>query len=92
MAIRVVPLPSRVPILKQISSTLESKADHTMPLEFFRDLLEEHFSEDETKRQIETALDWGRYGEIFVYDSENDKVSLPGQVTSSHPATDVSLP
>ena len=29
------------------NSALASKSDHTMPLEFFRDILDEHFSDDE---------------------------------------------
>ena len=41
-----------------------------MPLEFFRDLLQKHFSDEEAQRQIETALNWGRYGDIFTYDAE----------------------
>ena len=53
------------------SSALDSKSDHAMPLEFFRDILDEHFSDEEVKQQIETALHWGRYGEIFTYDSED---------------------
>ena len=63
-------------LLQQIRNSLASKSDGAMPLEFFRDILDEHFSEDETQRQIETALNWGRYGEIFSYDSESDKLFL----------------
>ena len=63
-------------LLQQIRNSLASKSDGAMPLEFFRDILDEHFSEDETQRQIETALHWGRYGEIFSYDSESDKLFL----------------
>jgi NitT/TauT family transport system ATP-binding protein len=63
-------------LLQQISNGLASKSDGTMPLEFFRDILDEHFPEDETERQIETVLTWGRYGEIFSYDSESDRLSL----------------
>jgi NitT/TauT family transport system ATP-binding protein len=62
-------------LLKQIHNTLHSKADHTMPLEFFRDILDEHFASDETQRQIETALDWGRYADIFEYDSASDRLT-----------------
>jgi NitT/TauT family transport system ATP-binding protein len=65
---------ANVTLLQQINNGLKSKSDHAMPLEFFRDLLEEHFSEDEAQRQIETALHWGRYGEIFTYDSESDRL------------------
>jgi NitT/TauT family transport system ATP-binding protein len=63
-------------LLQQIRNSLASKSDGAMPLEFFRDILDEHFSEDETQRQIETALTWGRYGEIFSYDSESDRLFL----------------
>jgi NitT/TauT family transport system ATP-binding protein len=63
-------------LLQQIRNSLASKSDGAMPLEFFRDILDEHFPEDETQRQIDTALYWGRYGEIFSYDSESDKLFL----------------
>jgi len=63
-------------LLQQIRHCLGSKSDGAMPLEFFRDILDEHFSEEETQRQIDTALNWGRYGEIFSYDSESDKLFL----------------
>jgi NitT/TauT family transport system ATP-binding protein len=67
---------ARVELLKQISTALASKSDHSMPLEFFRDILREHFDEAEAGRQIETALNWGRYGNIITYDSASDKVWL----------------
>jgi len=67
---------AHVSLLKQMSKSLESKSDRAMPLEFFRDVLDEHFSSDETQRQIETALDWGRYASIFEYDSQSDRLTL----------------
>jgi NitT/TauT family transport system ATP-binding protein len=67
---------ANVSLLKQMSSCLISKTDRAMPLEFFRDILDEHFSSDETQRQIDTALDWGRYAGIFEYDSASDKLTL----------------
>ena len=63
-------------LLQKIKTCLASKSDGAMPLEFFRDVLDEHFSAEETQRQIDTALYWGRYGEIFSYDSESDRLSL----------------
>ena len=56
---------ARVPLLQQMYDALAGKSDHTMPLEFFRDILDEHFSREDVQRQIDTALDWGRYGDIF---------------------------
>jgi NitT/TauT family transport system ATP-binding protein len=67
---------ANVSLLKQMHNCLQSKSDRTMPLEFFRDILDEHFARDETQRQIETALDWGRYADIFEYDSESDRLTL----------------
>ncbi len=68
-----------VPLLQQMNSALASKTDHAMPLEFFRDVLDERFSAEETQRQIETALDWGRYSGIFAYDSETDRLVTPAE-------------
>jgi NitT/TauT family transport system ATP-binding protein len=65
-----------VAILRQMEQALKAKADRTLPDEFFRDLLDEHFSEDEARRQLETAIQWGRYAEIFDYDAATGKLTL----------------
>src|ERR1700734_4209142 len=65
-----------VSLLQQMHSALHKKSDHTMPLEFFRDLLDERFAQVEVEQQIETALGWGRYAELFTYDAEDDTVHL----------------
>jgi NitT/TauT family transport system ATP-binding protein len=70
---------ARVALLQQMNGALQSKSDHRMPLEFFRDVLDEHFSREEAHRQIETALDWGRYGGLFAYDSESDSLTLQAE-------------
>ena len=66
-----------VPLIRQITRSLEAKADHSLPEEFFYDLLEEHFSDDEIKRQLETAINWGRYAELFDYDSTSERFYIP---------------
>jgi NitT/TauT family transport system ATP-binding protein len=67
---------THVTLLQQMNGALASKSDHTMPLELFRDILQEHFSDDDVQRQIDTALNWGRYGDIFTYDSESDRLLI----------------
>jgi NitT/TauT family transport system ATP-binding protein len=64
-----------VPLLQQMDSALRAKADGTMPAEFFHDLLDEHFSDDEARRQLDTAIQWGRYAELFDYDSTTGRLS-----------------
>jgi NitT/TauT family transport system ATP-binding protein len=63
-----------VTILKQIDSILKRKSDHSIADEFFHDILDEYFAEDEVQRQFETAMNWGRYAEIFDYDRETGKL------------------
>lgn len=73
---------AHVTLLQQMNSALASKSNHSMPLELFRDILQEHFSDDDVQRQIDTALNWGRYGDIFTYDSASDRLLLhqPGSL------------
>jgi NitT/TauT family transport system ATP-binding protein len=70
-----------VMILKQIDSILKRKSDHAIADEFFHDILDEHFAEDEVQRQFETAQNWGRYAEIFDYDRAS------GRLTQAEPPT-----
>jgi NitT/TauT family transport system ATP-binding protein len=65
-----------VPLLRQMEQALKAKANRTLPAEFFQDLLDEHFSEDEARRQLETAIQWGRYAEIFDFDAASGKLTL----------------
>jgi NitT/TauT family transport system ATP-binding protein len=64
-------------LLRQIRRALDSKTDHTVPDEFFLDMLDEQFSEDESQRQMETAVAWGRYAELFDFDSGRRRFVLP---------------
>ncbi len=56
-------------LLRQIVRAIESKSDRSVPEEFFHDVLDEQFSEEETLRQLETAINWGRYAELFDFDA-----------------------
>ena len=64
-------------LLRQIRRALETKSDHTVPEEFFLDMLDEQFSEDESQRQVETAVNWGRYAELFDFDAARRRFTLP---------------
>jgi NitT/TauT family transport system ATP-binding protein len=75
---------AHITLLQQMHSALASKSDHAMPLEFFRDLLQDRFSDQEAQRQIDTALNWGRYGDLFNYDSESDRLMLTSVAEQLH--------
>ena len=67
---------SHVTLIQQIRNALERKSDRAVPVEFFRDVLDQHFSQEDVGLQLETALNWGRYAEIFTYDSQTDRLLL----------------
>jgi len=67
---------ANVPLLRQMEQSLKAKSNRTLPAEFFQDLLDEHFSEEEARRQLETAIQWGRYAEIFDFDAASGKLTL----------------
>ena len=67
---------SHVTLIQQIRNALERKSNRAVPLELFRDILDEHLAHDDVQRQLDTALNWGRYAEIFTYDSETDRLLL----------------
>jgi NitT/TauT family transport system ATP-binding protein len=67
---------THVPLLRQMEQALKAKSNRALSAEFFEDLLDEHFSQDEAQRQLETALQWGRYAEIFDFDAATGKLTL----------------
>jgi NitT/TauT family transport system ATP-binding protein len=78
-------------VLQQIDNVLHAKSDHSIPEEFFHDILDEHFSLDEVQRQFDTAMNWGRYAEIFDYDPESGRLVLAEHTTepAHHPTAAV---
>ncbi len=73
-------------LLRQIRRALESKSDHTVPEEFFLDMLDEQFSEEESLRQMETAINWGRYAELFDFDAGRRRFVMPDAQEEEIPA------
>ena len=67
----------RIRLFQQITSALAAKSDKRIPLALFRDILEEHFPDIQVQRQLEIALDWGRYSGLFTYDPESERLVMP---------------
>jgi len=66
----------RAPLVRAIVRSLEATADGTLNQRFFLDLLGRGFSEDEARSQLDTAIDWGRYGELFEFDAHTGELVL----------------
>jgi NitT/TauT family transport system ATP-binding protein len=79
-----------IALIRQITRSLEARADHMLPDGVFEDLLDEHFSEEEAKAQLETAINWGRYAELFDHDSDTHRFFLPEEAPAASPPEAVS--
>ena len=67
----------RVPVLSSIVHTLRQKENGSMRSDFFLNIWDDHFPNEEAERQMATAIDWGRYGELFEYDASEGRLTLP---------------
>lgn len=76
-----------IPIFRVIHRVLSGKASHAMNKEFFTDLLEEHFSVAEAQRQLATVINWGRFADLFHYDTDTEQLYLEDdQLDASEPS------
>jgi NitT/TauT family transport system ATP-binding protein len=79
-------------LLRQISRAIRNKSDHSVPEDFFLDMLDEQFSDDECERQLETAINWGRYAELFDWDDGRRRFVLhehEGEEKGEGPGDDI---
>ncbi len=66
----------RAPLIKAIMRALHATNDGILREGFFLDLLRRGFTADEARHQLDIAIDWGRYGELFEYDAESGQLKL----------------
>lgn len=67
---------NNIQLIKQIVQVLSQTAKHRISEDFFIGILENHFTEEEAWNQLETAIDWGRYAELFAYDYDTGELYL----------------
>ena len=65
-----------IALLDHIVRDLETTPTHTLEAERIIDELEHSFSGEGARRQFETAVDWGRYAELFTYDDSSGELTL----------------
>jgi NitT/TauT family transport system ATP-binding protein len=64
------------PLVRTIVKALENSDDGTLRDDFFRDLLHRGYTNTDTEQQLDIAIDWGRYGELFDYDADTGELVL----------------
>lgn len=69
-------LEDRPTLVTRIHTALVAKGNRRLSEAFFLDLLEEHFRAVEARRQLKTAIEWGRYAELFGFEDDTDELFL----------------
>ena len=62
--------------MRAITRALAATNDGTLNERFFLDLLERSFNEVDARAQLVTAIDWGRYGELYDFDVHPGELRL----------------
>jgi NitT/TauT family transport system ATP-binding protein len=67
---------THIPLAAHIRRVLDERPGHRAPAARFLRELEDHLSESEAQRVLETVINWGRHAEIFSYDADTEVLSL----------------
>ena len=64
----------RAPLVRTIFRALRGSADGNLPAGFFTDILRPSFGAEEAARQLNVAVNWGRYAELYAYDASSGQI------------------
>ncbi len=64
----------RAPLVRTIYRSLRGSRDDTLPAGFFTDILRTSYGEEEAARQLDVAVNWGRYAELYDYDAARGEI------------------
>ena len=65
-----------VPLVRTIVTSLHRTQDGTLRAGFFRDLLAHDYTDEQIATQLGVATDWGRYAELYSYDTLSEEYQL----------------
>jgi NitT/TauT family transport system ATP-binding protein len=67
---------ANAPLVRAICNALHSAEGGTLDESFFLDLLHHGLSEQQARRQLDLAIAWGRYAELYEYDADTGQLKL----------------
>lgn len=65
-----------VPLVKSITTALNRSESGWVHIDFFKDVLKRHLPAPEVESQLNRAIEWARYGELFEYDADTGHLEL----------------
>ncbi len=76
----------RLPLFKWLLSLLNASEGHRQKWEVIHTRLLLDFHQEEAARQLDTAIDWGRYAELLAYDDKTRVIFLELGGAENHSA------
>lgn len=70
----------RLPLFRWLQSLINASKDKRLDWGVVIAALELEFPSPEAVRQLDTAIDWGRYAELFAYDDDDELIYIPEEV------------
>ena len=64
----------QAPLVRTIYRSLRGTKDGTLPAGFFTDILRTSFGEEDANTQLDVAINWGRYAELYDYDAARGQI------------------
>jgi NitT/TauT family transport system ATP-binding protein len=64
----------RAPLVRTIYRALRASQDDILPSALFTDILRTSYSEEDSARQLDVAVNWGRYAELYDYDAARGQI------------------
>ena len=62
------------PLVRTIYRSLRGSKDGNLPAGFFTDILRTSFGEPEAAQQLDVAINWGRYAELYDFDAARGQI------------------
>ena len=78
---------AHVPFIAHIRHSLDQEETGELPEKPFLRLLQEALDPAEAERVMQTAIEWGRYGEVFEYDYRTGLIQIPQDDVEQEPST-----
>lgn len=66
----------RLPIFKWLTALLRARDNLRLEWDVVQAALELEFPSEEAERQLDTAVNWGRYAELLVYEDDTEMIYL----------------
>jgi NitT/TauT family transport system ATP-binding protein len=64
------------PLVRAIDQALRRQPNKALHGDLIRDLLRRHHNDEQMRQQFDIAVSWGRYGELFDYNADDDLLTL----------------